>query len=298
MEDFNKIYQEVYEKNYVILKKKRDDIIKRVVVILLISLVIGIVFSYNSQSNGAPIILSINIGLILSFFLTIKLRETYRKIFKENIIGTFVKTYSDTLNYDYNGGVSPLIYSNAEFEKFDKFYSEDYIYGTLNGNCKISMAEVKTQEFINLGGEDNTTKRTIFEGIFVQVKLNKINKDVIKLRTNANKVLYNKQKVEMDSGNFEKIYDIYSNDKIGVMQLFTAEIMDMFIDFKQKNKIIPELTLKDNNMYIRFRTGKVFESRILKKAVYYNTLEKYYNIIRFILEITQKMFKNIEETDI
>ena len=298
MKEFNEIYQEIYKENYVLLQNKRRDIGKRVVIILLITVLIGIIFSTNSQSGGALIILAINIGLVLSFFFTYKLRESYKKDFKEKVIGTFVKQYSNKLNYNYDRGVSALMYSRAEFEKFDDFHSEDYIHGNLKNGYKIFMSEVKTQEVVKVDQKGNTRKITIFRGLFAQVDFNKNIKDKIKLRTNTFKIFNNKKRVEMDSGQFEQIYDIYSDGKITTMQLFTSEIMDMFMKFKEKNKIVPELTLKNNTMYIRFKTGNTFESKLLTNPLDYNTLKKYYNILHFTLEITQKMLKNIEETEI
>lgn len=298
MKDFNKIYQEVYNETYIDLQKKRKDIIKKIKIILLIAVVVGVIFAFDSKSKFPSIVLAVNIGLVVSFFSTITLRETYKKIFKEKVIGTFVKKYSDTLNYDYSRGVSGLMYSRGEFERFDELYSEDYIYGILKEKYKIYMSEVDVKKIIAVDGKGNTTKRRIFKGIFAQIQFNKNIQETIKLRINTPKLFDEKRRVKMDSGKFEQIYDIYSNGKITAMQLFTADIMDIFIEFKEKNKIIPELTLKNNTMYIRFKTGNMFEPNLLKGILDYNTLKKYYNMIHFILEITEKMLKNIEETEI
>ena len=51
-------------------------------------------------------------------------------------------------------------------------------------------------------------------------------------------------------------------------------------------------------MYIRVCTGEVFEAKVFKKALDYDTLLKYYNIINFTLELTEKILKNIKETEI
>ena len=104
--------------------------------------------------------------------------------------------------------------------------------------------------------------------------------------------------MELDSGEFEKLYDVYSTDKIMAMQLLTSDIMQMFIDFKEKYKITPELTLKENKLYIRFQTGNMFEAILTKKALDYTTLLKYYDTIKFTLNITKEFIKNVKETEI
>ena len=106
-----------------------------------------------------------------------------------------------------------------------------------------------------------------------------------------------KEKIELDSSEFEKLYDVYSSNKIIAMQILTSDIMQMLIDFKNKNQITPELTLKKDKLYIRFTTGNQFEGSIFKKSMDYKVLKKYYDIINFTLSITEKFLKNISETE-
>ena len=82
------------------------------------------------------------------------------------------------------------------------------------------------------------------------------------------------------------------------MQILTADIMEMLIEFKKASKIEYELTLKGNQIYLRFFTGAVFEPNILKKSLDYNTLKRYYDIIEFIFKVTRSINKVIEETEI
>ena len=159
------------------------------------------------------------------------------------------------------------------------------------------MSEVHTERE-SRDEDGHRSYHTVFRGLFAEVESDKFLTDKIKIRKNAIKLFDSKQRIEMDSGEFEKIYDIYSENKIVAMQLLTADIMQMFIDFKEKNKIVPELTIKGNKLYIRFQTGNTFEANIFKDALDYSTLLKYYNTIEFTLGITEKMLKNISETEI
>lgn len=74
--------------------------------------------------------------------------------------------------------------------------------------------------------------------------------------------------------------------------------MQLLIDFKQDNKLIPEITIKGNELYIRMETGDIFNANLLKKSFDYNMLLKYYNIINFSLNLTEKIVKNIRETEL
>jgi hypothetical protein len=160
------------------------------------------------------------------------------------------------------------------------------------------MAEVHTERR-DVDEEGRVSYTTLFHGLFAQVEFDKFISGKTNLRRNSViKLFSSNSRLTMDSGEFEKIYDVYSTDKIITMQIFTADIMQMFIDFKDQNEFVPELTIKGNKLYIRFNTGNMFEANILKSALDYSTLQRYFNTINFTLELTEKIVKNIKETEI
>ena len=65
-----------------------------------------------------------------------------------------------------------------------------------------------------------------------------------------------KTKIEMDSQEFEKYFDIYGENKIIAMQILTADVMNTMIEFREQSKIQYELTIKQDQIYIRFHTGR------------------------------------------
>ena len=101
----------------------------------------------------------------------------------------------------------------------------------------------------------------------------------------------------MNSQEFDKIYDVFSSDSIMTMKLLTADIMQMLVDFKKQNNIIPEFTLKENILHIRFNTGKMFETLILKKSLDYSTLKHYYDTLNIILKLIENLINAIDEME-
>ena len=85
----------------------------------------------------------------------------------------------------------------------------------------------------------------------------------------------------MDSKEFEKYFDVYSNSDIITMEILTHYIMGELVQFYDKYKIKFEIVIKNYNIYIRFNTGAVFELNILKKSNDINTLWVYYNILKY-----------------
>ena len=69
----------------------------------------------------------------------------------------------------------------------------------------------------------------------------------------------------------------------------------MLIDFKQKNKITPEIVLNSRGLFIRFELGNVFEPNLIKADIEYDNLKRTYDLISFTLDLTKKFSENILE---
>jgi len=293
MKKFNEIYKEVYDDFSKPLEQMRKKSRSEILIVSSIAIVLGLVISIITKTL---IFMMLSVIIIILYMVLSKSGKKYKKFFKENVVSKFVKEYSEELGYSPERGISAETYQEGQFESYDRYHSEDLIHGTLEGGYKINMAEVHTEDE-STDQDGHTTYVTIFYGLFAEVEFDKYISTNIKIRKNAWSI-FKKNKIEMDSGEFEKIYNVYSDDKIVTMQLLTSDIMQMFIDFKERYKIAPEITLYNNKMYIRFRTGDMFEAKIIKKALDYETLKKYYDTINFTLGITEKFLKNIKETEI
>ena len=293
MKNFNEIYEEIYRECLEPLEKLRKKSRNTIIYSTLISLTIGIILAIITKS-----IAMISLAIVISFFIEIfsKSNAKYRTMFKEDIIKKFVKSYSENLEFYPTRGIPKATYNLAKFEYYDRYRSEDLITGILEGGYAINMAEVKT-ETESRDSDGDTTTYTVFHGLFAEIELNKKVNSCVKIRKNAIS-LFNKERIEMDSGEFEKKFNVYSTDKIIAMQLLTSDIMQMLLDFKEENKLVPEITIEGNKFYIRFETGGVFEAKLMKKALDYDMLKKYYDIINFTLDLTEKFLNNINETEL
>ncbi len=302
MKNFDEIYNGIQQIYGTQMEKKRKASRNRLLIVSTVLILLGLYLTieftngyYGDLSSYSPLVLAI---VLIIWYKKGFSKETkhYIQFFKENIIGAFVKGYCDTLEYKpYEYLVYICAYAFAEFEKYNSLDCEDLITGTLNGKYNIEMCEIDVKD----------SEINIFHGLFVEVKFDKKINTKIKIRKSANalysksKAIYNKkEKIEMDSSEFEKEFDVYAENKIIAMQILTSDIMQMLLDFKENNKMIPEMTLEDNVLYIRFPTGKMFEPKIFNESLAYDILKKYYDTLSFTLDITEKFLKNVEETEI
>lgn len=308
MKNFNKIYERIYKESNELmemLRKKNRNKTTLIVIAFVIIEIIVIKFFKSNKSNEivnmfssiSPIIILLPILGVVFALERSKNMNNYNLLFKNKVIKKFVKEYSEDLEYNPTSGISSIDYRRANFESYDKYYSEDLIFGLLESKYSIKMAEVKTEKE-SRDSKGRKTTYTVFEGLFAEIYLDKNINVSMSIRKNGISLFDGDSKLEMDSGEFEKIFNVYSTNKIIAMQLLTSDVMEYFIDFKNINKITPEIKLDDNKLYIRFPTGNVFEAKVAKSALDYSILKKYFDIINFTLTLTEKFLKNISETEI
>ena len=103
----------------------------------------------------------------------------------------------------------------------------------------------------------------LFSGLFIKVETPKSFKSNLYLRNTKQNIIltinsilfaqpFKNLKVELDSQEFEKNFNVYCTDKIIALQLLTADIMQLLINFKYEMNMNYEITIKNSNIYIRF----------------------------------------------
>ena len=188
-----------------------------------------------------------------------------------------------------------FIKSKIETHSFNRYNYTDYIEGNLSDNIFIRMADIDVK-FVSGSGK-NRSVQNIFEGIFAVTDTNKNINGYVKISRN-NLIKDNDFRINMDSEEFEKIFDVFSKDKILAMQILTADVMESLIKFKNKYDIDFEIVLMNNNIYLRFFVSNMFEPKIFGSSMDKELIYIYYIILDFIVEITEKINNLVIETEI
>lgn len=268
-----------------------------IVDILMILPILGGVNSINLFQIITIDIVIITIGFVLFNKGTRKIRA----IFKEKVIGRLLQNFYDDVVYTPNKGVESSLYDSGRYkESYNKYHSDDLMEAKVNGKYPIKMAEVETEKeetTKDSEGKETTTTYTIFHGLFGVIDMDKsINNDMYIFQ---GKTFFNKKRLEMDSEDFEKIFDVTSKNDIITTQLLTHDVMATLVDFYNKTKMNFDIGIYNNKIFFRFETGNVFEMRSIKKGIYdKKPIERYFNILKFIDEVTNLVIKTIEETEV
>lgn len=302
MKSFTKIYEEVLVNSKQELENLRKKLLFRLFILISITICLVVVcFMYTSVVKTALIGY---LAIVVCIFIIRGPQNEYKSKYKEKVVKTFIKSYDDNLSYTPEGKIPSQIYRSAGFEtNYDRYHSDDLIIGNIDGH-KIMMGEVHTEiesEHTDSDGNTTTTYVTIFHGMFGNVHINNKYNGEIKVHSNKGKLgnlFSGKKRIEMDSAEFEKYFDVYADDKIQAMQILTSDIMEQMINFITENKIKFEITINQSEFYIRFKTGQMFEANVFKSSVNFDTLKNVYDIINFTFDITRNLIKITEETEI
>lgn len=242
-------------------------------------------------------------------------KTKYKESYKEDVVSFFIRLLDPDFKYNFKkkehskiDGPYPVTttteieYRKAEFDKiqFDYIIADDWIQKELNQKEYFQITDIKVvREYKDSKGM--TIKLiNIFEGLFFWIESNKDTNTWLKININQNKIMDDlaEFKIAMDSGEFEKIFDIYSDDKILAMRILTPDIMEIIMDFYKKYHIPFEICYRNNMIYIRFFIKNMFEPEILRESMDIKPLYMYYSILEFIMEFSKGINKLAADVEI
>lgn len=302
-ESFNDVYTRLYKENFEELEMLRKK--KQTSTLLLI---LGFIFCFFLTALSPLFIIIYMVIFIICLakgvFSNINKSggPSYTDVFKEKVMTPLIQNTIEGAVYSPYSGISRLEYRKAGYkDNEDRYRSEDLVSApiVLDENTKIDMvfAEVLT-EVEHTDSDGDTTYSTVFSGLAGQAEIHKSINSNVYIRANGRVSRFNKDKVSMDMSEFEKIFDVEAKDKILAMRILTADIMSDMIDLYEKYGYKYEIHILDNKLYMRVRTGPMFEPNVFKSSMEYKTIEKYYLVLTAFMKIAEKICSTIDKLEI
>ena len=320
MKTFDEIYEELQSEDNgefkEIIEEGRKETNKKNKIVLVLCLIIDAIilkFAFSMWrifQVGAivflqPLMTMLGVDFIIYAILSVIFSKTHRKyakMYKEIIIKKLMQNFYGNLEYFPEKQMPNYIYEEPKYlGYYNRYRSEDYMEAVINNKYSIQMAEVKTvkeETTTNSKGERSTRTTTIFHGLFAKVIMDKSINGELKILRNGS-ASFDKKQLRMDSSEFEKYFDVSASDKILGMRLLTADVMEELISFVNKTNMMYDVVLKDNILYLRFRCGSMFEPSNFKKGhLDKETLRKYFYMLNLTYNLSNKIIKIVEETEI
>lgn len=125
------------------------------------------------------------------------------------------------------------------FEPYTEYNSNDYTSGLLEGKTPFQMSDLHTL-YVTRDENGKPTKTTTFKGLFSVSELTQFIPNKIQIRLDKKilgKEMTDVNKINMDSQEFEKYFNVFCNNKLLTMQIITSDLMDYILSFKKANNI-------------------------------------------------------------
>ena len=301
-EEFEKIYNELLEIQNEDLYRLRGianlfaviDIALGVLMVLGAAFIKidGVVISKGIDSLIKWMTLISPIALVCMAFLGVKHRRLYKKVYKEQIITKFVRLVDKNLKYSLYGRIGDDMknkYLVSDFEKkaFNRFSSEDYVDGKIDGKTYVEIAELNVD--FAFTKKKRKYREDLFKGMFAVVRSEKDIGAWVKVEKNKFNLFISKNKLETDDSVFEKIFDVYTDNKGVANQLLQNSMREILVRFHKDYELRYEIMFRDNIVFMRFFTPAMFEPKVFGNSIDKKLLFTYYNIVKFISEVINEI---------
>ena len=301
MGNFNEIYQRICEETdkKAMLHAVNEKFIIALILILILAFIILMIFS----TQLALIVATIGvIGYVIYYFYRAirpsrkKYEMPYEERYKFLIISKLVTYYDDNLYYHPYMGISLEEYRRAGFNPYDAIDSEDTIKGDLGGSLPVKVADVTVRIKNNPHSSGVPYSIKKFEGLLAQVTLKKSIHS--KIFVYKDSFMEGKEVIKTDSIEFNNYYDMYAEDKLLAMRIFTSDVIDYILHLRKDNDIDFDFTIIDNQLSVRLRCSKMFEPPSQKDFLNKKVLHNYYKTLDTLFTICQKLNEIIESKEL
>ena len=310
MKEFEETYKDILNNQDEEFKKAFEELKeakKKIIIIDVIIICIALIYMRINPFNIRYMLIGM-VSVIVAYIVAIKVTgiqrksKRYNSLYKDRVIKKMIEAKFTNLEYEPEMGMSRNIYAEGKYENYDRYKSDDYMIAKIDDKYKVEMAEIETERketTEDSEGNKRTSYVTIFHGLFAKIEMEKSINSNLEIYPNKTELFFKKNKITMDSSEFEKNFDVKATNKIVAMQLLTSDVMEELISFMRINNMKYDIKIRENIMYIRFYCGRVFETGKLREGIVEKKLiERYYNILNFTYTLPKKIIKLIESTEI
>lgn len=304
-ENFNEMYKRLYTENFEELEtlRKKDKKLGKIVLIAIGAFIISMFI----LPFLAPFIM---IGLLASILITAAIQgkkniegDSYTQVFKEKVVKPIIENSFESATYQPNKGMLREDYVSAGYrDEIDEYNSEDLITMLLPVNGKTTdsvlyFSEVETVR-ITTDSDGDRTRHTEFHGLAANFTIPKNLEKRIYIRANGKVSNWDKSKVKMDMSEFEKLFDVQSEDAILTMQVLTSDVMAEMVDLYKKYKYRFEVSIIKERVHMRLRTYSIFEPLIFGKPLESKEFEKYQMMLDALLSLASHIYETIDRLEV
>lgn len=282
--NFQKIYSKISSNSlYQELDKFQTSAESKFLIGFFSYLIITLGYISLVKIDLIPILIFTIVFLLYFCLIFLPAYKIFKSTFKSTVIIPLVENISPTLKYTQNDG-SPTeeAYKASTLETgfYNKYISDDYMYGSING-INFNLTNIHTQH--EKKSDIGKLVTHLFNGIFIY-SYTKTNID-FDFKILNRKFIYATPNFEVNLPNskFNRYFRLYAENQDAVVDTLNAELINLITNFMDVYGVPFDLSVTDNGFNFRFYTGTSFESHLFKKSNNLYTLNMYYSIIEFTI---------------
>ena len=191
------------------------------------------------------------------------------KTFKSEVLTGLVDTFVDNGRFDPNAGLSQgQVYSTEFLKRADRFHTEDYLSGEMEGVAFVS-SDVKLAErhVEHTKNGTRTYYETYFLGRVFIFEFNKEFQGYLQVLEGGRPTVNRKyEKVKLESVQFNKKFKTYATNEHSAFYVLTPHLMEALMDFEKKNKGKIQFSFLGSKLHIGINNFKdTFELKMFRK---------------------------------
>jgi hypothetical protein len=201
------------------------------------------------------------------------MKSSYQAHFKTAVVGSLVTFIDENLSYAPEKNIKVEAFHTSQLfkqeygDKVDRFSSEDYVGGILDGT-NVKFSEVHAQEVES--NSDGTYTVTIFKGLFFTFNVNWDFEGITVILPNDAKQGFKKylQLVKLAKPALEREFVVYSDNPIIAKYVFSTAFMDRLLALRRRLKTPIHLSFVNGKLYMAIHfTEDLFEPPVLSDTV-------------------------------
>ena len=254
------------------LELLRKKIIRKEIIISLIIISIVVLIMMNTSAFQF-VVITIFLGIIITTAINSKDTKRFIEIYKKIVILDSLEKVFKNITYLPNEEMDYYKIANTNMMYMgDYYHSNDYIKGEYK-NINFELADVEIEdEYTDSDGD--THRITIFQGQWFIFDFNKSFKSDIQVceKTFGNAKRKNKKyeskfkKVELESLEFNKKFNVYAKEEIEAYYILTPNMMERILNVNEKIKGDLLFCFIYNKLHIGLYNNRdLFEPNIHKK---------------------------------
>lgn len=291
-QEFDSYYtQMIFPKLQQIEQMRKKMLYRFYSMVSLVAAWLGFIFwrhfiSPIEMGNNIPVCIDIA-GCIAVLLAAIPMFSYYRQS-KESLL-PLLAGFFGSFKYSYQKNLSEDVLSYSKIMKtYDKISTDDCFEGIYdNIPVKITEYALYKKRYVRNKGQTRVITYKVSSGILFSAKMNKkFNGQTIVVKDKGwlNKLVHYKKmrRVGLESPEFEKAFEVYSEDQIEARYLLTTVMLEYMLEAK---KIYPNITFSffNNEVLINIETNKnffecssFFRTMLNKKRIEQNFTELYF----------------------